>query len=176
MNIQDPCTQPVQAFLTDKLSLGAMIKQVIAHIGAADVAIFSFSVGEEFLRTLRLLKEKGAVKQATLYTDLKAREKTARINLLVEHVFEQIYVGNIHAKGVLFKTEKQRVVLLSSQNLTRGQRLESYTILANDDIYEQLEHQLAAYNFAGISPTARTAGFRPYAASRHGGAAGNSDF
>ena len=136
--IRDPTAEPLQVFLTDRLQLGAVLQQMLVHTQAADIHISTFSVGEEFLRKLIALRGKGHIKSATLYTDLRGAEKTARIRAMLYKAFDKVVMTQIHAKLIIAQGERCTATLLTSQNTTRGNRVESYTLIHNDTISQNL--------------------------------------
>ena len=92
--IHDPREEPTQFFITE-------------FTGKADLKIMSFSVGEEFVRKIHMLKKRGRIKRAELFFDFKAAEKTARTNTLTATVFDRVCYCANHAKVVVVDGEEQ---------------------------------------------------------------------
>ena len=126
--IYDPRERQAQVILTDACQLGYVLESLLAFTGAADITVSTYSTGEEFLRKLLALRRKGLVRSAYLFTDFKAAEKTARVNPILRAAYDEVRFCQNHSK-VMVIGGKFRVVVLSSQNQTRGNRLENYAIL-----------------------------------------------
>lgn len=74
------------------------------------------------------MRRKGLVRSACLFTDFKAAEKTARVNPILRCAYDEVRFCQNHSKVMVIEG-KFPAVVLSSQNQTRGNRLENYAIL-----------------------------------------------
>lgn len=119
----------VQVLITDKRQLGDVLAELLEITGPARLTISTFSSGEEFLRRLISLRKRGLVLSATLYTDFKAAEKTARTNPMLRSAFDELRFCPNHSKMVVVQGEHGTMTLFTSQNQTRGNRLESYVLI-----------------------------------------------
>lgn len=126
--IYDPRERQVQVILTDTFQLGYVLESLLAFTGAASITVSTYSIGEEFLRKLLALRRKGLVRSAHLFTDFKAAEKTARVNPILRAAYDEVCFCQNHSKVMVIEGTFP-VVVLSSQNQTRGNRLENYAIL-----------------------------------------------
>lgn len=133
----------IQVLITDRLQLGDVLTQLLEMTGPADLTISTFSSGEEFLRKLLTLRHAGAVRSASLYTDFKAAEKTARTNAMLRCAFDELRLCPNHSKIMVVQGDQRTFTLFTSQNQTRGNRLESYVIIEGTPI--------AAYAIATLS-------------------------
>lgn len=124
-----PSRHPLQFFLTDKMQMADVLTQILAYTGRARVTVTTFSVAEEFLAKLHRLKQKGLVSHFTVYADHKAAEKTARINAMARQVCDALHLCANHSKVMLVETQELKVCVATSQNLTRGNRMEAYVIM-----------------------------------------------
>ena len=134
-SIHNPNGEPLQAFLTDTLQLGDVLEQLLHFAGPSRLVVSTFSTGEEFVRRLLRLRREGLITQASVYLDMKAAEKTARTNPILRSAFDAVHLTRNHSKVLLIAGEQQRIVVLTSQNQTRGNRIESYCIMHNDALY-----------------------------------------
>lgn len=132
--ICDPKGKPVQVIMSDALQMGYVLERLLCYSGPAQITVSSFSTGEEFLRKLIVLRRRGLVKRATLYTDFKAMQKTARVNPMMRTAYDECRFCNNHSKVMVIEGERVTVTVLSSQNQTRGNRMENYTILNDAEI------------------------------------------
>lgn len=126
--IYDPRERQVQVILTDTFQLGFVLESLLAFTGEADITVSTYSTGEEFLRKLLALRRKGIVRSAQLFTDFKAAEKTARVNPILRAAYDEVRFCQNHSKVMVIEGSFPALVL-SSQNQTRGNRLENYAIL-----------------------------------------------
>lgn len=134
--------QPLQVLLTNQLQAGALLDILLEYTGAANLTISTFSTGEEFLRKLLRLRKSGRVKTAHLYTDVKAAEKTARTRELVSNAYDRVCYCANHSKVMIVEGELLTAVVLTSQNQTRGNRLENYCIVADIELAQSLKKTL----------------------------------
>ena len=119
--IENPTAKPLQVFL--------------AFTGKAKITASTFGNGEEFLRKLIMLRHKGLITEAALYCDTKAAEKNAKMHPLLKTAYDRINFCDNHSK-VLVVEGAFPVVLLASQNQTRGNRLENYVVLQSAETAE----------------------------------------
>ena len=134
-SLQDPFLKPLQVLFSNRLQLGDVLEDLLSFTGPATLAIGTFSTGEEFLRRLFSLRNRGLVHSAVLYCDIKAAEKTARLQPMLRSCFEEVNLCRNHSKVLLIHTAKGNVCVLTSQNMTRGNRMESYEIVNDENVY-----------------------------------------
>lgn len=143
--INNPAECPLQVMLTASLQLGILLEQLLTFTGPADITISTFSSGEEFLIKLHSLKKKGLVTRAVCFTDIKAAEKTARNNTMMKMAYDQVHMCRNHSKVILISGQRLQVAVLTSQNTTRGNRLESYVIINSEETVTRLKSLLTSY-------------------------------
>lgn len=127
-----------QVHLTDRVQLADVLKWILDQTGQADIAITSFSIAEEFLRRLVYLKREGLVKSLNIVLDLKATNKTMMLWPMIKQVVEKCYLTENHSKILLVGGKELKVTVITSQNLTRGNRYESIYITTDGGIYEYM--------------------------------------
>ncbi len=132
-----------QLIISDALQMGDVLEQVLKYTGPATLTVSTFSSGEEFLRKLHRLRRDGLITCAELFTDFKAAEKTARTNTMLREVFDFVHFCKNHSKMLVAAGKDKVVSVISSQNQTRGNRLESY-LIAEGTLY-------SSQNFAALS-------------------------
>ena len=131
--IRDPRVAEWQVFLTDAFQLGYVLEQLLSFTGRAHITASTFGNGEEFLRKLIILRHRGLISESILYCDTKAAEKNAKMHPLLKSAYDRINFCDNHSK-VLVVEGAFPVVLLASQNQTRGNRLENYVIVQREDV------------------------------------------
>jgi hypothetical protein len=142
--------EKVQVQMSDQMQLGDILSEILKTTGPANLTVSTFSTGEEFLRNLLRLKNKGLVTSAVLYCDMKAAEKTARINTMLRNTFDKVMLCRNHSKVLLILTNTQKISVITSQNQTRGNRMESYVVLQDNSIYDYLFSSIQKMNCAEI--------------------------
>lgn len=133
----------VQALLTDTLQVSEILEWILAQTGPAHVRQSTFSISEEFIRRLHSLRESGLVKSMSLIIDFKASKKTVNLWLFISQVVDSCHLAENHSKVILINADSGRkVTVITSQNLTRGNRNESSCIILGDEIYDSIAAQM----------------------------------
>ncbi|MBD8349358.1 hypothetical protein [Dysgonomonas sp. HGC4] len=140
--LKDLSLYPLQAYLTDDVQLFDVVRDVLRQIGAADIFITSFSISEEFIRSMFRQKSNSQILSAKLLIDMKAAMKIAKLIPFASNVFDEIYLSNNHSKVLLLSNEKYKVSINTSQNQTRGNRNESGIITTDQAIYQLYENAI----------------------------------
>ena len=123
--------KPVQAFMSNKVQVADLLEWILEQTGPADIWQTSFSISEEFIRRLYFLKnKKNLFNSFSLILDNKASKKTLKLWPFITKVIEKTFLADNHSKVMLIKAENNmRVSVITSQNLTRGNRFESSVIV-----------------------------------------------
>ena len=86
--LKDLGLHPLQAYLTDKVQLFNIVEEIVNQIGPADLAITSFSISEEFIRSMRRLKKSQLINNVSLVIDSKAARKIFKLIPFAYIVFD----------------------------------------------------------------------------------------
>lgn len=137
---------PLQAFITDKFQLFDTIETILKEIGPCRMIITSFSISEEFIRKIYRFKEAGRILSSTVVIDHKASAKVSKLLNFAGNVFDSVFLASNHSKVVLLWNENthSQVAIITSQNLTRGNRQESTVITTDIQVYLNLAQDIAA--------------------------------
>ena len=136
-----------QVLLTNALQVADILDWILHQVGPSDIFQTTFSVSEEFLRRLFHLRKDGLVKSASLLIDHKASNKTVKLWLFISAVYERVFMADNHSKILLVQARNgKRVSVITSQNLTRGNRFESTFITTEQEVFSDLKK-----NFETIS-------------------------
>lgn len=138
--LQPLADKPVQAYLTDVLQVADVVEWCLSQM-VGDVTMYqtSFSISEEFLRRLFHLRESKQVRDIHLVLDHKALEKTLRIQPFLKQTIEHVYLAKNHSKVILLRPSSGNgVAIVTSQNLTRGNRYESALVTTDKDVFQML--------------------------------------
>lgn len=112
-------------------------------MGVAEIWQTSFSISEEFLRRLYFICKDKRVSRINLVLDHKATNKTLKLWAFISQVIERTYLADNHSKILLVKSQKGDMVsVVTSQNLTRGNRAESAFISTDPGIFATLFSQV----------------------------------
>lgn len=98
----------------------------------------TFSISEEFLRRIWKIKC-GSNARFILVIDRKALQKTKLLWNFIARVYDKVFLADSHAKILIVSDEAGGAVsVITSQNLTRGNRFESALISKDQSIAAQL--------------------------------------
>ena len=132
-----------QAYLSNVLQVADVLEWVLEQVGTAEVWQTSFSISEEFLRRLFFIEKSGQVKRFNLVLDHKATNKTLKLWAFITQVIQRTYLADNHSKILLVRSEAgDTVSVVTSQNLTRGNRSESAFITTDKEIFATLHAQV----------------------------------
>ena len=130
---------PNQAYLTNALQVADVLEWILEQVGKAKVWQTSFSISEEFLRRLFFIEKKGNVTEFNLVLDHKATNKTLKLWAFISQVMKRTYLADNHSKILLVLSEAgDTISVVTSQNLTRGNRHESTFISTDKAIFNTL--------------------------------------
>ena len=122
-----------QCFLSNAVQVADIIEFCARYTGSAELVVSSFSVSEEFLRRLFFMRSKGVITDATVVLDFKAVNKTLKLWPFIAQTIEHCYLADNHSKIVCLHNSLHTVAVVTSQNLTRGNRYEAAAIFADCD-------------------------------------------
>jgi hypothetical protein len=118
------------------LQVADVVEWVLEQVGRATIWQTSFSISEEFLRRLFFIEKSGKVDAIHLILDFKATQKTLRLWPFLTRVIEHTYLADNHSKVILIKSAAgQTVSIITSQNLTRGNRNESAIVTTDAAVF-----------------------------------------
>lgn len=134
---------PIQAYLTNDLQVADVLEWVLGQVGVSEVWQTSFSISEEFLRRLYFISKSGKISRFNLVLDHKATNKTLKLWVFINELVERTFLADNHSKVLLVKSQDGRVVcIITSQNLTRGNRHESAVVTTDENIFYTLYAQI----------------------------------
>lgn len=134
---------PVQCYLTNTLQVADVVEWVLEQVGKATIWQTSFSISEEFLRRLYFIEKSGKVGAIHLILDFKATQKTLRLWPFLTRVIEHTYLADNHSKVILIRAETgETVSIITSQNLTRGNRNESAVVTTDPAVFATFHESL----------------------------------
>lgn len=135
---------PLQAYLTNTLQVADVVEWAMAQMpGKVHLRQTSFSISEEFVRRLWHMQRSGKVSEIELVLDHKATNKTLRLWPFLVQTINRLYLADNHSKLILLESdtagEVTQVAIITSQNLTRGNRHESAIITTDIGVFRKLE-------------------------------------
>ena len=134
---------PSQAYLSNAVQVADLLEWILEQVGTAKVWQTSFSISEEFLRRLFFIEKSGRVSEFNLVLDHKATNKTLKLWSFMTQVIERTYLTDNHSKILLVEADSgQSVAVVTSQNLTRGNRHESAFISTDKAIFDTLHSEV----------------------------------
>ena len=134
---------PSQAYLSNAIQVADILEWILEQVGTAKVWQTSFSISEEFLRRLFFIEKSGRVTEFNLVLDHKATNKTLKLWVFITQVIQRTFLADNHSKILLVEAESgDTVSVITSQNLTRGNRHESAFISTEKTIFTTLKNQV----------------------------------
>lgn len=129
---------PLQSALSNEMQIADILEWVLQQVGTAEVWQTSFSISEEFLRRLYFITRNGSASAIHLVLDFKATNKTLSLWTFIEQVISTTHLADNHSKVLLIHSQKgDKVTVITSQNLTRGNRNESYIVTTMPDVFDK---------------------------------------
>ena len=130
-------SSPLQCYLTNTLQVADVVEWVLNQVGRSSIWQTSFSISEEFLRRLYFISKSGKVESIRLVLDFKATNKTLRLWAFLTQVIEHTYLADNHSKVILIRSVNgDTVSIITSQNLTRGNRMESAIVTTDPQVFQ----------------------------------------
>lgn len=128
----------LQSALTNEVQIADILEWVLQQVGRSEVWQTSFSISEEFLRRLYFITKDDKASAIHLVLDFKATNKTLSLWTFIEQVITTTHLADNHSKVLLVQSEKgDKVCIITSQNLTRGNRNESYIITTDRTVFDK---------------------------------------
>ena len=128
----------LQSALTNTVQIADILEWVLEQVGTSEVWQTSFSISEEFLRRLYFITRDGSASAIHLVLDFKATNKTLSLWTFIEQVISSTHLADNHSKVLLVRSDAgDKVSIITSQNLTRGNRNESYIITTDEDVFDK---------------------------------------
>lgn len=122
------------------MQVADILQWILRQTGKADVRVSSFSISEEFLRRIYMIGRSGLIRSLDVLLDLKATNKTLILWPFIEQTVRNCYLSANHSKVLLVSGDTLKVSVVTSQNLTRGNRFESYFISSDPSVFDALSH------------------------------------
>lgn len=127
-----------QSALSNQVQIADILEWILQQVGPSEVWQTSFSISEEFLRRLYFITRDGSATAIHLVLDFKATNKTLSLWTFIEQVITTTHLADNHSKVLLIESVSGvRVSIITSQNLTRGNRNESYIITTDDAVFSK---------------------------------------
>ena len=140
-----------QAYLCDLLQVADVLEWILTQLGTSEVWQTSFSISEEFLRRLHFIAEKGQMTNIHLILDRKATNMTLRLWPFIRQTIADTTLCDNHSKILLIKSQTgEKVSVITSQNLTRGNRNESAFITTEESVFDRLLSDMQSLKSKGI--------------------------
>lgn len=127
--------------MSDVLQVADVLEWIVKQTGKADVCMTSFSIAEEFLRRIFFMRKNDLIGKMTIMLDFKATNKTLKLFPFIAQTIEDCHLADNHSKIMLIANERHKVVVVMSQNLTRGNRYESGVIICDNQQYNCVKAQ-----------------------------------
>lgn len=105
-----------------KVKIYDFLYSILVNFKGADLCISTFSISEEFIRKVQLLKENGSVNNVVVIVDESVLFKNKNILFYAVEVCDKIYLTTNHSKVIIINQDK---VIISSANMNSNFRYEA---------------------------------------------------
>lgn len=127
-----------QSALSNEVQIADILEWILQQVGPSEVWQTSFSISEEFLRRLYFITRDDSASAIHLVLDFKATNKTLSLWTFIEQVITTTHLADNHSKVLLIRSAAgDKVSIITSQNLTRGNRNESYIITTDHAVFDK---------------------------------------
>ena len=134
---------PLQSALSNAVQIADILEWVLEQVGTSEVWQTSFSISEEFLRRLYFITRNGSASAIHLVLDFKATNKTLSLWTFIEQVISTTHLADNHSKVLLIQSQRgDKISIITSQNLTLGNRNESYIITTDSAIFDKFKSEI----------------------------------
>ena len=130
-----------QCFLSDFVQVADVLDWILPQVGSSEVIQTSFSVSDEFLRRLFFIRKKGHIRKFSMILDHKATNKTIKLWPFVSQVVDDCLLADNHSKVMIVIPDDRQVpgvAVITSQNLTRGNRFESTLVTTDPNVFNAI--------------------------------------
>ena len=117
------------------------ISEILRQTGVADLVIATWTAAKADTRKAESLLQNGRIRSIRFLVDRSFQSRQPEYCALVRKTFgdDAVRVWNCHAKFCIFRSEKIRLLYLTSANLNRGLRVENFSIFRDAEIVDQYE-------------------------------------
>lgn len=127
-----------QVYLSNLIQIADIIEWIVSQSGFVEIWLTSFSISEEFIRRLFFIRNRHENAVINLVLDFKATMKTLCLWPFLSNAIDNVYLSDNHSKILLVKGVLINTSVITSQNLTRGNRHEVGLISTNTKIFDTL--------------------------------------
>lgn len=105
-----------------------LIRECLDYTGPADLYLSTWSMSENPVRSIYMLRKKGLIRRAELVISERLNERTPEVMQLAQHVFDVIAMKKLHSKVTVLIGDRASLCVVGSDNLTRNPKDESGVI------------------------------------------------
>ena len=142
--LKDPFEVKVQAYASRIIQVSHLLDWMTEKAGnKLKVYHSTFSISEEFIRNIIALKGRKNIEHYKLVIDRKALLKILHLKKFISSAVDEAVLADNHSKIIIVEGSHGKLLAVTSQNLTRGNRTES-TIVTSE--LSAVDEMLKAYH------------------------------
>lgn len=134
--------EQTQGYISASLQVADILEWILGQLhDSHGVTVYqtTFSISEEFLRRTYFIKRDNPGTRFVVIIDRKALQKTVSLWRFVRSVYDEVYLSDNHSKVLLVDDPRSYLTaLVTSQNLTRGNRCESAVLTTAGETTDRL--------------------------------------
>ena len=130
-----------QGYVSNALQVADILEWILGQLKyCPGVTVYqtTFSISEEFLRRTYYIKKRYSGSRFIVIIDRKALQKTVQLWRFISQVYDEVYLSDNHSKILLVDCNGGLTALVTSQNLTRGNRCESAILTTECEVTNRL--------------------------------------
>lgn len=105
-----------------------LLRFLLEKFGSAHLLMTTWSLTEEPLRSMVMMKDQGLLKSARCILSERISERTPGVMQFAEQFFDELKLMRLHAKVTVLMGDDWGVSVVSSANFTRNPRIEAGVI------------------------------------------------
>ena len=115
-------------------SMHELLEAMLRRSGPAAVFLTTWTVTEDPVRKIFLLKQEGLIKSLSCVLDYRIKGRKPKPFQLLEHTADRIALTQCHAKAAVVRGESLSLTCLSSANFSRNPRIEAGIICEGEAV------------------------------------------
>ena len=132
---------PIKQLIVGKeFSLFDIIEQAFSFTGSCEMKVCTYSVSEDGVRFIEMLKAKGLISKASFVLDNSCLENKFETILYLSTESDVYFTGN-HAKYIILKGQHEHLAIITSSNFNTIKRSELFKL----EYDQALIHELIAH-------------------------------
>ena len=115
-------------------SMHELLDFLLIEVGQSDVFLTTWTITEDPMRKLFLLKQDGIIKKLHCILDHRIKGRKPKPFQLLENTADRLKLTECHAKSLVIINDRMPIAVIGSANLSRNPRLEAGVITTVSEV------------------------------------------